>query len=294
MHFRNFRILIPPAAGHATHYKIHWQARNYPCWKNVAPLSKHGPKPESRGPSTPSRVRAQMVCRDAGSGQTCPQEAMDEHKEPLVVMQKQVSAVAETTKREAEEIDNSDQLISALQQSRDELMKLGALAPATALSNEIRKEERRRRAMCKENPAVMEAMKLQREFEARQETERKRLVDETNKRMLANKREELNRVEQLVRKRKADLLELENIAATRAVVKNIRPRFWAKTAAVAAVFMAGSFVSKFWTGWPSLALVCRRNKGVIGSGSKNLGITKCWKSGAWTGVASSLIGSKAS
>ena len=70
--------------------------------------------------------------RAEGGGQTCftrargrgrcPQEAMRENKEALVVMEKQVSAVAETTKHEAEEITKSDQLISALQQSKDPLM----------------------------------------------------------------------------------------------------------------------------------------------------------------------------
>ena len=78
---------------------------------------------------------------------------MRENKEELALMEKKVSA-AETTKHEAEEITKSDLLISALQQSKGELMKLGAVAPAIALENEIKKEERRRRAICRETPLL--------------------------------------------------------------------------------------------------------------------------------------------
>ena len=65
---------------------------------------------------------------------------MRENKEALAVMEKQVSAVAETTKREAEDITKSDQLISALQQSEDQLMKLGAIAATIAWTTRSRKK----------------------------------------------------------------------------------------------------------------------------------------------------------
>ena len=149
---------------------------------------------------------------------------MRENKEALVVMEKQVSAVAETTKHEAEEITKSDQLISALQQAKDELMKVGAIAAATALGNEIKKEERRRRAFCKTSPAVMNAMKLQRDFEERQQIERKRLLDEAKTKLVAERKRELKEVERQVRQRKNELIEMEPIAATRAAIKRYAPR----------------------------------------------------------------------
>ena len=171
-----------------------------------------GPNPRPIGPQFVSGHRWFAGMRAEGGVQTCitrargrgrcPQEAMRENKEALVVMEKQVSAVAETTKHEAEEITKSDQLISALQQAKDELMKVGAIAAAIALGNEIKKEERRRRAFCKTSPAVMNAMKLQRDFEERQQIERKRLLDEANTKLVAERKRELKEVERQVRQRK--------------------------------------------------------------------------------------------
>ena len=186
------------------------------------------------GESLINEARTKMVCVDAGGWQTCrsrahgrgpcPQEAMGESsKEQLAVLQEKVSAVAETTVQETEEIERSDNLISGLQLAIESLRELGALAPAVALENEIRKEERRRRAICKENPAVMEAMRLQREYEARQEIERARMLKDANAKLLADRKRELEDVEKKVRKRKAEIADMESLAATRSAVKRYSP-----------------------------------------------------------------------
>ena len=139
-------------------------------------------------------------------------------------MEEPVSAVADTTKEEADQIIRSDTLIAALAEAKNSLMKVGAIAPATALGNEIRKEERRRRALSKSSPEIARAMQLQRDYEDRQQIERKRMLAEGNEKLLANRKRELREVERQVRQRKNQLIELESIAATRAQMKRYAPK----------------------------------------------------------------------
>ena len=64
----------------------------------------------------------------------------------------------------------------------------------------------------------MNAMKLQRDFEERQQIERKRLLDEANTKLVAERKRELKEVERQVRQRKNELLEMESITATGAAM----------------------------------------------------------------------------
>ena len=147
----------------------------------------------------------------------------ENNMEDLAVLRANVSAVAETTVAEAEEIDKSDTLISALQVSMDSMRKVGLIRAAAALENEIRKEERRRRGICKENPAVMEARRLRREYEARREIEQQRMLKEANSKLLSDKKRELQEVENQLRKRKKELADAESLAATRSAIKRYSP-----------------------------------------------------------------------
>ena len=108
----------------------------------------------------------------------------------------------------AEEMERSQTLIDALQQSILVLKQSGALGSCAHLENEIRKERKRQRSLGQMDTAVAAALVRRRDWEDLQERKRKRLEDDATRKMLKTRADavaEADKAKALLQKRKKDI-----------------------------------------------------------------------------------------
>jgi hypothetical protein len=122
---------------------------------------------------------------------------------------------------EAEQFHKSAMLIDTYNQSIDALKACGAVASIVHLENEIRKEKRRQRNFCTESPAVAAALARQRDAQDVEILRQRRLAAELNAKSLtaAKVQKQIVEANALLNKRKAELLELENLLESKHAVK---------------------------------------------------------------------------
>jgi hypothetical protein len=136
-------------------------------------------------------------------------------------------AVAETmheavlSAAEAETLQNSQTLIDAYAQSFAGLRACGAMTAAVHFENEIRKEKRRQRALGRENDNVAQAMARRRDVEIAETLKQRRLAADANAitQAAAKSKKELAVASALMRKRKADLVEIESLKESKHMMK---------------------------------------------------------------------------
>ena len=135
------------------------------------------------------------------------------------------TAIANLPVVEAEQLERSKTLIAALETSKAELRKVGAMAACASIANEIRKEVRRQRQLCTESPAVAAALARRQDQEDAERWRERRRVQDANKQMVALKdiRQQAEHAAEQVRKRKAQFSELENRMESRQLVKRFTP-----------------------------------------------------------------------
>ena len=136
-------------------------------------------------------------------------------------------AVAETmhmavlSAAEAENLERSQTLIEAYTQSLVALRACGAMSAAVHLENEIRKEKRRQRFLSRENANVAQAMARRRDVEIAANLKQRRLAADANaiSQAAAKSKKELAVAGALMRKRKADLVEIEGLKESKYTMK---------------------------------------------------------------------------
>ena len=125
------------------------------------------------------------------------------------------------TAEQAEEHHGSQTLINALMQSVEACRAVGSMSSVVHLENEIRKERRRERNLATESPAVAAALARRRDEERLQKIEQERAASQMNRLQesaVAAKRE-LEQTQELLRKRKAEVLQQEKISESRHAIK---------------------------------------------------------------------------
>jgi hypothetical protein len=136
-------------------------------------------------------------------------------------------AVAETmhmavlSAAEAENLEKSQTLIEAYTQSLVALRACGAMSAAVHLENEIRKEKRRQRFLSRENANVAQAMARRRDVEIAANLKQRRLAADANaiSQAATKSKNELAVAGALMRKRKADLVEIEGLKESKYTMK---------------------------------------------------------------------------
>ena len=130
-------------------------------------------------------------------------------------------AVPELTEPQAEILLRSQVLVQGYRESREEMMKLGAMRSVVHLDNEIRKELRRQRGLGAVDSAVADCLFRQRCVQDAEDARKRRLAAEDNARTRthAKVRKDLQDAKQSLKKRKAQLLEVENLVASKHTMK---------------------------------------------------------------------------
>ena len=126
---------------------------------------------------------------------------------------------------DSEHLERSRTLIATLESTKAELKKVGAVSCCVHVDNEITKERRRMRGLCRESTAVADALARRVDMEEEERRRQRRLVLEANEsRAARNKvREEAAVAAAKLKKRKLELAELENLAESRQTVKRFSP-----------------------------------------------------------------------
>ena len=153
------------------------------------------------------------------------EEAEERGESSAAVVAKAVD-ISQISVAEAEEVERSQQLIDAFEQSIATLKQCGALNACTALQNEIRKEKRRQRNMSKINTAVAVALVRRREWEANEARRRRQLeIDATNnmRKTRADAQKEAAQAKALLQKRKLQIAQLEATLSTKQELKRFPP-----------------------------------------------------------------------
>ena len=125
----------------------------------------------------------------------------------------------------AEQLGESQNLAAAYKQAIDGLKACGAMTAVQQLDNEMRKELRRQRVAATEQPAVADALLEVKQARQSAEVEHRLAVRDANKREkeLTMLRKETKRANELLRKRKQELLSIESILETRHAMKRYSP-----------------------------------------------------------------------
>ena len=125
----------------------------------------------------------------------------------------------------AEQLGESQILVAAYKQAMEALKACGAMTAVQQLDNEMRKELRRQRVAATENPAVAEALVELKAARQSAEVEKRLAVRDANKREkeLTMLRKETKQANELLRKRKQELLSIESILETRHAMKRYSP-----------------------------------------------------------------------
>ena len=129
------------------------------------------------------------------------------------------------TSSEAEMLHKSQALIDSYQQAIKELKSFGAMSAAQSLENELRKEKKRQRAICNDHPAVADAMLRRRDQERVQELQEQRAAAELNAKRVsaASLQKQVADAKELLKKRKAQVLEAENLLEMKHAFKTFSP-----------------------------------------------------------------------
>ena len=129
------------------------------------------------------------------------------------------------TSSEAEMFHKSQALIDSYQQAINEIRPFGAMSAVQSLENELRKERKRQRSICNENPAVADAMLRRRDQERVQELQQQRAAAELNATRVsaASLQKEIADAKELLKKRKAQVLEAENLLEMKHAFKTFSP-----------------------------------------------------------------------
>jgi len=130
-------------------------------------------------------------------------------------------AVAELSAQKADEIHASEMLLDTFDQAIVSLRAVGAMSAVANLENEMRKERRRQRALGKEDAAVAVALARKRDAaDLEAQRQRRMLADANAKTLTAQKlQKELGEATALLKKRKAELQDMENIAESKHTVR---------------------------------------------------------------------------
>ena len=139
------------------------------------------------------------------------------------------ATVEEPSKREdivvdeavAEKIETGTGRLQVYRQALQQLRDCGAMSAAVSMQNEIRKEIRRQRLLQTESPAVAAAFLRQRDLEILQQIESRRKVAEANEneKALETKRRALTSAAAELQKKKAKLLDVEQMLEVQHSIK---------------------------------------------------------------------------
>lgn len=126
---------------------------------------------------------------------------------------------------QSDSLQMSTELVDTLQQALTALQQSGAIAAAVNLQNEIRKERRRQRGQAREDTAVAEAMARHRDAEEAEAMKQRRLVADLNQRQGAADaaKKEAHGAAALLKKRKAELVEVEALLESAHALKRFTP-----------------------------------------------------------------------
>ena len=129
------------------------------------------------------------------------------------------------TSAQAELFHRSQTLINHYQQAIDEIKPLGAMSAVLGLENELRKERKRQREMCGENPAVVDALLRRRDAERVQELQQRRAARELNAQRVsaASLQKEVAAAKERLKQKKAEILEAENLLEMKHAFKTFSP-----------------------------------------------------------------------
>ena len=156
------------------------------------------------------------------------EESEAEKKNAVAVVQDSIAvAIAKPSlsPAAAEQLSDSEALVSAYDQAMDVLKTYGAVTAVQQLENEKRKELRRQRMQATDNPAVADALMDLKTARAREEREQMLAVRDANKKQqeLARLRKESGEAAEMLQKRKKELLSVESILETRHAMKRYTP-----------------------------------------------------------------------
>jgi len=124
---------------------------------------------------------------------------------------------------QSEELERSTRLLEVLEDSRKQLMDVGAVHAAGQLEVEIRKEKHRMREVSREDPDVLLGLARIRDTRAEEERKRRLAIEDANRQVMTRQklRREIKDAETLLQKRKQQVAEQEQIAEARHVVNKI-------------------------------------------------------------------------
>ena len=119
----------------------------------------------------------------------------------------------------------SQALIDSFQHAIEELKSFGAMSAVQGLENELRKEKKRQRDICHDHPAVADAMLRRRDQERVRELQQQRAAAELNSKRVsaASFQKQIADAKELLKKRKAQVLEAENLLEMKHAFKTFSP-----------------------------------------------------------------------
>ena len=156
---------------------------------------------------------------DTETGRTADSGKRDMQSAAVAVSGTPLSAAA------AEQLNASQHLVGAYKQAIEALKICGAMSAVQQLENELHKELRRQRVSATENPAVADALLEMKAARDSAELDERLAVRDANKKQkeLSQLRKETKQANELLRKRKQELLSLESILETRHAIKRYSP-----------------------------------------------------------------------
>ena len=120
-------------------------------------------------------------------------------------------------------LSDSQHMLRCLQHAMDSLRDCGAVTVMQQLSNEIRREERRQRMAAAEDAAVAVALRQLKANQASIERRRRLAVEDANRREkeMAKVRKDYQQTQELLRKRKQDIMAAEGVLENKNAPKRI-------------------------------------------------------------------------
>ena len=124
-----------------------------------------------------------------------------------------------------EHLVRSRDYAATLEATKEELKKVGALSVCVSIDHEIDKERRRMRALSKQNTAVADALAIRRDAEEAKALQKQRLLQDAqaDKQARNKLQQEAAVAASLLKKRKQELAELENVIECRQTMKRFTP-----------------------------------------------------------------------
>ena len=120
-------------------------------------------------------------------------------------------------------LGESEYLVRSLQQAAEIVREAGCVQVVQQIENEVRKEERRQRIAAAEDPAVAGALRQLKANQASMERQRRLAVDDANRREkeLAKVRKDYQQTQELLRKRKKEIIAADGILEEKNAPKRI-------------------------------------------------------------------------